>query len=110
LFLDLFKNSRAFLQFWHFLGFLRISSLYEKSWIESMDHWTMLALSARWTHDHGAAWLLQGSGCHRDRSERERERRRSSGFSPMAPLRGGAAEMATRRHSTEAIDGALMRR
>jgi hypothetical protein len=67
-----------------------------------------LALSAWWTHDHGAAWLLQGSGGRRDRSERER--RRSSGFSPMAPLRGGAAEMATRRHSTEAVDGAPMRR
>jgi hypothetical protein len=41
--------------------------------------------------------------------EREREReRRSSGFLPMAPLGGGAVEMATRRRSIEVADGALM--
>jgi hypothetical protein len=38
--------------------------------------------------------------------ERERRRRRSSGFLPMAPLGGGATEMATRRHSIEAVRGA----
>jgi hypothetical protein len=43
--------------------------------------------------------------------EREREReRRSSGFSLMAPLGGGAAEMTTRRHSTEVAGGAPMER
>jgi hypothetical protein len=35
---------------------------------------------------------------------------RLSGLSPMAPLRGGAAEMAIRRHSTEAAGGAPMGR
>jgi hypothetical protein len=48
-----------------------------------------------------------GSGGHRDNSERER---RSSGFSPMARLGGGAAKMATQRHSTEAASGGLMGR
>jgi hypothetical protein len=43
--------------------------------------------------------------------EREREReRRSSGFSPMTPLGGGAAEMAIRRRSTEAPGDTLMGR
>jgi hypothetical protein len=71
-----------------------------------------LALSPWWTHDHAAARPLRGSGGRRDSSElREREReRRLSGFSPMAPLGGGAAEMATRRRSTEAAGGALMGR
>jgi hypothetical protein len=32
---------------------------------------------------------------------RERERRRSSGFSSMTPLRGGAVEMDTRQRSKE---------
>jgi hypothetical protein len=41
--------------------------------------------------------------------ERERERR-SSRFSPMAPLGDEAAEMATQRRSTEAADGASMGR
>jgi hypothetical protein len=36
--------------------------------------------------------------------------RRSSGFSPMAPLGGGAVEMATRRHSIEAVGVAPMGR
>jgi hypothetical protein len=40
------------------------------------------------------------SCCARYSSERER---RSSGFSPMAPLGGGATEMAGRRRSTEAV-------
>jgi hypothetical protein len=43
-------------------------------------------------------------------SERERERRRSSGFSSMMPLGGGVAQMATRRCSTEAVGGAPMGR
>jgi hypothetical protein len=34
--------------------------------------------------------------------------RRSSEFSPIAPLDGGAAEMAGRRRSTEAVGGAPM--
>jgi hypothetical protein len=42
-------------------------------------------------------------------AKRERERR-SSEFSPMTPLGGGAAEMATRWRSTEATGGALMGR
>jgi hypothetical protein len=42
-------------------------------------------------------------------AQRERERR-SSGFSPMAPLGGGAAEMVGRWCSIEAADGALMGR
>jgi hypothetical protein len=42
-------------------------------------------------------------------AQRERERR-SSGFSPMAPLGGGAAEMITRQRSTEAASGAPMGR
>jgi hypothetical protein len=43
--------------------------------------------------------------------EREREREResmSSGFSPLAPLGGGATKMATQRCSTEVVDGASM--
>jgi hypothetical protein len=40
---------------------------------------------------------------------RERERR-SLGFSLMMSLEGGAAEMATRRHSIEAAGGAPMGR
>jgi hypothetical protein len=42
-------------------------------------------------------------------ARRERERR-SSGFSPLAPLGGITVEMTTRRRSTEATDGALMER
>jgi hypothetical protein len=42
-------------------------------------------------------------------AQRERERR-SSGFSPMAPLGGGATKIATRRSSTEAAGGASMGR
>jgi hypothetical protein len=68
-----------------------------------------LALGPWWTRDHGAAWLLQGSRGRRDSSERERERR-SSGFSPMAPLGGGVVEMVTRRRSKEATGGAPMGR
>jgi hypothetical protein len=53
-------------------------------------------------------------GCSRAREViviawREREKR-SCGFSPIAPLGAGAAEMATRRRSTEAVDGASMGR
>jgi hypothetical protein len=40
--------------------------------------------------------------------ERERERRMSSRFPPMASLGGVAAEMATRRRSTEPVGGASM--
>ncbi|WP_428025484.1 hypothetical protein, partial [Arcobacter sp.] len=36
------------------------------------------ALGPWWTHDHGAARPLQGSGGHRDSSKRERERGRKS--------------------------------
>jgi hypothetical protein len=55
---------------------------------------------------HGALATMER--CDRSRAqefvviaqrERERERERE-GFSPMAPLRGGATEMATRRRST----------
>jgi hypothetical protein len=67
------------------------------------------ALAPWWTHDHGTAWLLRGSGGRRDSSERETERR-SSGFSPMTPLGGRAVEMATRRRSTEVVGGAPMER
>jgi hypothetical protein len=42
-------------------------------------------------------------------AQREREKR-SSGFSPMTPLRGGATEMVIQRRSTEAVGGALMER
>jgi hypothetical protein len=42
-------------------------------------------------------------------AQRERERR-SSGFSPMAPLRGRAVEMGTRQRLIEAADGAPMGR
>jgi hypothetical protein len=42
-------------------------------------------------------------------ARRERERR-SSGFSPMTPLRGGVVEMTIRQHSTEVVDGAPMGR
>jgi hypothetical protein len=45
------------------------------------------------SRDHD--WL-RGSGGRRDSSERERVReRRTSEFSPMAPLGGGAAETVT---------------
>jgi hypothetical protein len=47
------------------------------------------------------------SCCARDSSERKMM---SSGFSPMAPLGGGAAEMAGRQHSIEAVGGAPMGR
>jgi hypothetical protein len=75
------------------------------------------------SRDHG--WLLVHGGLatmeRRDRSgaweviviawrERERKRGRSLAFSPMVPLGGGAAEMATRRLSTEAVGGAPMGR
>jgi hypothetical protein len=53
-----------------------------------------MALDSLLTHDHGAVWPLRGSRGHRDSLERERERR-SLGFSPMTPLGGAAAEMAT---------------
>jgi hypothetical protein len=67
------------------------------------------------------SWLSVHGGLatmgQRSRSEAQevivmdrRERERSSGFSPMAPLGGGAAEMATRRRSTEAAGGAPMGR
>jgi hypothetical protein len=42
-------------------------------------------------------------------AQRERESR-SSGFSPMAPLRGGATEMTTRRRSIDVASGASMER
>jgi hypothetical protein len=58
-----------------------------------------LALGPWWTRDHGAARPLRGLGGCRDSSKRER--RRSSGFSSMTPLRGGAVEMDTRRRSKE---------
>jgi hypothetical protein len=66
-----------------------------------------LTLGPWWIRNHGAARLLQGSRGHRDSLEREK---RSCGFSPIAPLRAGAVEMATRRCSTEAVDGASMGR
>jgi hypothetical protein len=44
-----------------------------------------------------------------DQRERERERR-SSGFSPMASLGGGAIKMVTRQRSIEAVGGAPMGR
>jgi hypothetical protein len=78
-----------------------------------------LALTPWWTHDHGVARSLSGSGGHHDSAERERERerggeggreRRSLGFSPMAPLRGRVVEMGTRQRLTKAADGALMGR
>jgi hypothetical protein len=53
------------------------------------------------SHDHGglatmgAVRPIQGSEGHRDSTERERERR-SLGFSPMASLEDGVAEMVTR--------------
>jgi hypothetical protein len=53
---------------------------------------------------HGALATMER--CDRSRArefvviaQRERERERER-FSPMAPLRGGATEMATRRRST----------
>jgi hypothetical protein len=42
--------------------------------------------------------------------EREREREEVAGLSPMAPLGGRAAEMATQHRLTEVTDGALMGR
>jgi hypothetical protein len=80
-----------------------------------MDHGPRLALNPLWTRDHGAAWtqqslgarLLQGSGGHCNSSKRER---RSLGFSPMAPLGGGAVEMVGWWCSTEAAGGTLMGR
>jgi hypothetical protein len=66
-----------------------------------------LALGAWWTRDHGEARPLRGSGGHCDSSKRER---RSLGFSPIGPLEDGAAEMTTRRLSTEAAGGAPMGR
>jgi hypothetical protein len=68
-----------------------------------------LTLGPWWTHNHGAARPLWGSGGRRDSSERERERR-SLGFSPIAPLGGGAVEMATRWRSTEVVSGASIGR
>jgi hypothetical protein len=44
-------------------------------------------------------------------AQRKRERRRRSlGFSPMASLRGGTAEMDTRQRSIDVAGGALMER
>jgi hypothetical protein len=40
----------------------------------------------------------------------QREREEVVGFSPMAPLGGRAAKMATQHHLTEATGGALMGR
>jgi hypothetical protein len=68
-----------------------------------------LPLGPWWTRDHGAARPLRDSGGRRDSLERER-RRRSSGFSPMTPLEGGAAEMVIQRRSTEAAGGVPMGR
>jgi hypothetical protein len=62
-----------------------------------------------WARGHGAARPLQGSGDRRDSLGGERERS-LLGFSPMALVGGEAAEMVTRRHSTEAADCAPMER
>jgi hypothetical protein len=80
-----------------------------------MDHGPRLALGPLWTHDHVAAWIhqslgvwpLRGSEGHHDSSKRER---RSSGFSPMASLSSGAAEMVRWRRTTKAAGGAPMGR
>jgi hypothetical protein len=68
-----------------------------------------LALGPWWTRDYGTMRLLWGSEGHRDSLERERERR-SSGFSPIAPLGGGAVKIVTQRRSTKAADGSPMGR
>jgi hypothetical protein len=69
-----------------------------------------LALGPWWTHDHEAAWPLQGSGDHYDSSERGRERR-SSEFSPMAPLGGGDGLMiALNRGDRWCSDGEMVLR
>jgi hypothetical protein len=72
------------------------------------------------SRDHGCLSVHGGPATmgQRDRSgarevivvaQRERERR-SSGFSPMTPLGGGAAEMAIQQRSKEAAGGAPMGR
>jgi hypothetical protein len=77
-----------------------------------MDHKITAALGPWWTHDHGATQPLRGSRgcCDSSERERERERRTSSTFSPMALHGGGATEMATRRRSTEVACGAPLGR
>jgi hypothetical protein len=65
-----------------------------------------------WLLVHGGLTTMRQRGRYRARkvivtTQRERERG-SSGFSPMMPLGGGAAEMATRRPSSEAAGDALM--
>jgi hypothetical protein len=70
--------------------------LYRKS--HRLDLWITgprLAFGPWWTHDYEVARPLQDSGHHHDSSERERERRRSSGFSPMTPLGGGDCHTTT---------------
>jgi hypothetical protein len=72
--------------FWHFLGFIGIV-FYRKShgsglWITR----PWLALGPWWTCEHGAARPLRGARGHHDSLEREKERMRSSGLSPMYPL------------------------
>jgi hypothetical protein len=74
-----------------------------------MDHRTTADSRSIMDSQPWVAQPLQGSGGRHDSSERERERR-SSRFSPMAPLGGGVVEMATRHHSTKATSGASMGR
>jgi hypothetical protein len=71
--MDFFKNPGSFLQFWHFLRFLKIV-FNQKSYGSGL--WLTeprLALCLWWTHGHGAAWPLRGSGGRCDSSEREGE-------------------------------------
>jgi hypothetical protein len=70
-----------------------------------------------WLSIHGGLVTMGRRDCSGAREviviaqrERERRRRKLSEFSPMAPLGGGAVEMATRQRSTEVASGALMER
>jgi hypothetical protein len=67
-----------------------------------------------WLSVHGGLVTMGRCGCSGAQKVivttwRERERR-SSGFSPIAPLGGGAVKIVTQRCSTKATDGSPMGR
>jgi hypothetical protein len=89
------KKSKGFCDYGIFCDFLK---LFFNKKSHGSGLWTtgpQLALGPWWTHDHGVVRPLRGSRGRRDSSERERGGRRSLGFSPIAPLKDGAAEIAT---------------
>jgi hypothetical protein len=95
LFLDLLKNLRTFLRFWHFLVFLRIV------FIEKVIDRIYGSRDHGWLSIYGGLTTIWQCGRSKAQevivtAQREREREmRSSRFSPMMPLRDGVVEMAT---------------